>query len=127
MTVFTWLLFGLVIKHAYMDLYVQATRPPANKTRYLNGFRHYFYHGLGTAVVIMLCFGIDEWKIAIALGVFDLFIHSLIDFGKARLTRRLGWHRDEPRFWKLQSVDQSLHFVTYMLIVMTTYNYYNAI
>ena len=126
MTIFTWLLFGLIIKHAYMDLYVQATREPSSKTNYLGGFRHYLDHGLGTAVVVMLCFGIDEWMIALALGVFDFFVHSMIDFSKANLMKKLGWTRDESRFWKIQAVDQALHYVTYMLIVMTAYNYYGA-
>ncbi len=126
MTVFTWLLFGLVIKHAWVDLYLQATRPPANKIIYLNGFRHYFDHGTYTALVFLLCFGFDEWKVAIALGVFDLFIHSMIDFPKANLMNKLGWHRNEQRFWKVQALDQALHFTTYMIIVITASNYYGA-
>ena len=39
---------------------------------------------------------------------------------------KLGWHRNEQRFWKVQALDQALHFTTYMIIVITASNYYGA-
>ena len=127
MTIFTWLLFGLVIKHAWADLFLQSMRPPAFKVKYLNGFKHYLDHGIWTALIVMLCFGLDEWMAALIFGIFDLFIHSLIDYSKANLLAKLKWTQDQPRYWKLQSLDQMLHFGTYMIIVITASNYFGAI
>lgn len=118
--IYTTILFGLMLKHAFVDLFLQSCYKPSDKTRYLNGIRHYIDHGVGTALVVFV-FTFDVWA-SLIVGVVDFVVHSAIDHYKSRLVKHLGWNRNEPRFWKLQSLDQALHYVTYFVIVLLLAN-----
>ena len=111
----TLFLFLLIIKHAIADLFLQTYHKGIQKDRYFgNGHRHYAEHGVCTFIVSG-CF--LPLPLALLAALIDYVLHWHIDSGKTLLVKKLGWKRNELRFWRLQTLDQILHFSTYMLIV----------
>ena len=112
----TLILFLLVLKHPLADIYMQTTRSRVQKEQYLgNGHRHYRDHGVLT-FLIMLCF--THPLFALCIAVLDYLIHWHIDWGKTSLALRLGYGRDSDQYWRLHTLDQSLHFTTYGVLTV---------
>lgn len=111
----TVFLFLLIIKHAIADYFLQTYHRNIKKQRYFgNGHRHYAEHAVCTFLVAILFMPLP---FAVLASLLDYVLHWHIDYIKTRLVGILGWGRTEPRFWRLQTLDQILHFSTYMLIV----------
>lgn len=112
----TLFLFLLVIKHAIADYFLQTYHQGIKKENYLgNGHRHYAEHAGCTFIVAVFFLSPVN---AVLAALLDYVLHWHIDLGKTRTVKWLGWSRTEPRFWRLQTIDQILHFSTYMLIVV---------
>lgn len=114
----TLLLFLFTIKHCIADVFLQTYHSSEGvyKERYLGwgGHRHYIEHGVCT-VILLLFF--TSPTMAILLGLLDYAVHWHVDWGKTTIYKKLGYKRSEPRFWRLHTLDQILHFSTYGAIV----------
>ncbi len=118
-----WLLLALMMKHAVADLFVQSFRPPGNKGVLISksNLLHSGDHSIGTFVVIAL-FGYS-FQVALLMAIVDLALHYIIDMSKTKFIRKMEWSRDGKLFWRLQALDQMLHYATYGLIVFLLDNF----
>lgn len=110
------LLILLMIKHAVADLLLQTIRPPADKTDYFNRGLHWhsFDHSILTLIVLI---HFVDWDIAIALALADYIIHLHIDFIKSTICARINITRQDVNYWRIQTLDQIAHYLTYYGIV----------
>lgn len=107
----------LLLKHTFADLFLQSTRPAADKSSILSWglHRHCIDHAVLT-LVILLCF--VSFKLAILLAIFDYISHCLIDFTKHKIMGYYKIPKQGQKFWALQTADQALHYITYFIIVV---------
>lgn len=111
----TTFLFLLIIKHAIADYYLQTYHRNVHKQVYFgNGHRHYAEHSVCTFVV---CLFFISPPMAVLAALLDYVCHWHIDWAKTSIVKKIKWQRNEPRFWRIQTLDQILHFSTYFLIV----------
>lgn len=112
-----WLLLALMMKHAVADLFVQSFRAPGNKGVLISrsNLLHSGDHGIGTFVVIVL-FGYS-FHVALLMAIIDLALHYIIDMSKTMFIRKMQWSRDGKLFWRLQALDQMLHYATYGFLI----------
>ena len=105
----------LLIKHAIVDLGVQSQLTNIDKSRYFgNGHEHYMHHGLGTLIVA----GLFLPAVPVILCAFiDYFIHWQIDYCKHTANNLLNVQARSTMWWYTNVIDQSLHFITYYLLV----------
>jgi hypothetical protein len=111
------ILFWLAIKHGVCDLALQAIYcRPSHKDIYTSpkAILHSLHHGLGTWIVLM-CF--TNYLTAIIMAVLDWFLHHNIDFVKSSIVKKFNWTLDGKWYWVATTVDQNLHFATYLLII----------
>ena len=107
----------LLLKHAVVDLCMQSYNGAVKKTEYIsNAHKHYLEHGLLTFLVVV-CF--LPFQFALLAGFLDYVIHWHIDHLKSRLVQHFEINRDSTVFWRIQAVDQALHYLTYYLIVIS--------
>jgi hypothetical protein len=119
MDVILWLLLGLFTKHFVVDFPLQTKFQWSNKGTYGHpgGFLHAWLHGIGTAIVIYMIF--CDVVLSVAIGFVDAVIHYHIDWAKMNLNARyqLGPTTSE-KFWWLVGLDQYLHTLTYLGVVV---------
>ena len=113
------LLSLLMIKHAFADMFLQTFHSGVNKSNYFgNGQRHYIEHGVLTFLVVLLFAPI---QIALAVAFLDYVLHWQIDFIKSFVVKKFNIDRNSGLFWRIQSIDQLCHYMTYSLIVYLLY------
>lgn len=113
--------FSLLLKHTFVDIFLQTFIENSRKQYYFNkqAHLHYFQHGIGTFVISLL-FSI-EIEIAILFFIFDYLTHWHIDFSKTNLVKNLNWHHNDRKFWRLQTLDQGLHYLVYYMMSLVHY------
>ena len=113
------LLFWLAIKHGVCDLALQAIYcRPSHKHLIMSkkALLHSGHHGAGTFIV--LTFFSLPLSITIGLALMDMVIHHIIDHTKSSLVKKYNWTQDGKMYWVATTVDQNLHFLTYLAIVL---------
>ena len=112
----TIILFALMCKHAVADLAIQSFRVPSKKRIWLNRGLH--LHAMDHAVLtfLVLLLWINPW-LALGYALIDYVAHWHIDWFKSNILWVFGISREGKGFWRLQTVDQILHYATYMFIV----------
>lgn len=105
-------LFG--IKHFLADFVFQYPFMLQDKGTYgaRGGIDHAHIHGILTWF-ILLCF--TNVFTAMLLSALDGIIHYHIDWAKTNLSR--GLTPADRKFWIWFGADQSLHYLTYILII----------
>lgn len=118
------LLFLLFTKHFIADFPLQRPFHYLNKGTYghYGGIQHALIHASFTLMVLfwfhVLVFPISINLIIIAAGL-DGIIHYHIDWAKVKLNKLLGWGpTTHEEFWVLLGLDQFLHAVTYIGLVL---------
>lgn len=108
--------FFLLVKHAIIDVGVQKHLGWMGKEHYWRKQPHLHYagHGIGT-MLVLLPTGIVP---AIIAGVLDWWCHWQIDFSKAKLNNVLKIDQSSNTYWWLLTIDQLLHYTTYLVIVV---------
>jgi hypothetical protein len=108
-------LFLLFLKHWYVDFVDQTMDEVHSKAHYGQwlGIRHSLKHGVATLIVLGMC-GIG-FNLALVLAVADFVIHYHTDWAKMNYGNR---DITNPRFWTHLGLDQLVHSVTYILIVL---------
>lgn len=112
------ILILLQIKHFIVDFPLQKPYQWMNKGTYGHpgGIVHSGLHGVFTLTI--LCF-FTEPILAIVLALADSLIHYHIDWLKMNINRKAGWKADKhEEFWTLLGLDQLLHQLTYLAIVI---------
>jgi|TARA_R110000803_G_scaffold30857_9_gene69299 hypothetical protein len=114
-------LFLLFAKHAICDLAIQRLFP-SNKEKYFNrqAHTHYFHHGLGSLFAGLVI----DIKFAFVIFVLDYVIHWHVDYCKTLVRKHYDLKDKDLQFWVLQSVDQILHYLTYILFAVLVLQFY---
>lgn len=120
--------FLLMVKHFVCDFALQGRFAKKTHDKHLLtshlGHLHALDHGIGTALVFLF---VASWAFAqghaifvtiILFGILDYVMHFLIDWLKNNFVVSNGWKQSNREFWILTSVDQSLHTLSYFLIVI---------
>ena len=107
--------FFLLVKHAIVDIGIQKHLGWIGKKYYWRKqpHLHYIGHGIGT-ILVLLPIGIVP---AIIAGIFDWGCHCQIDFAKAKIIDVLEINQQSNTYWWLLTIDQLLHYTTYLIII----------
>ena len=105
-------LFG--IKHFLADFLWQFPYMVQDKGNYgaPGGITHAMMHGLLTFFVLV---GFVRPEDAVTLALIDTAVHYHIDWCKTNLSR--GLNIEDHRFWVWFGLDQTLHYLTYIVII----------
>jgi hypothetical protein len=107
----------LFTKHFVVDFPMQRPYQWMNKGTYGHpgGILHAAFHGMGT----WLCFVWYAPMAALYLSFMDAVIHYNIDWLKMNINAKMKWRADtHEEFWWLLGLDQFLHAMTYVFLVM---------
>lgn len=110
--------FLLFTKHFIIDFPLQPKYQYSNKGTYGHpgGLLHSGLHALGTLLVL---FWFVNPVTALVLALVDGVLHYHIDWAKVNLNAKLGYGpTTHEEFWWLLGLDQYLHSVTYVFIVL---------
>ena len=110
--------FWLAIKHGVCDLALQAIYcRPSNKHIYFSpkAHLHALHHGLGTFIATLF---FTTPLMAFVLSVMDYAVHFNVDHVKSSLVKKYNWTQSGRMYWVATTIDQQLHFLTYLLIVI---------
>lgn len=112
------LLLGLQLKHFLADYVFQTGRMVHEKgnLRQLGGYAHAGVHLLGTLIVLLLVVPPSLKLLAVLAAEF--VIHYAIDFAKVRGSGNVKITAQPKLFWTLHGLDQLLHHLTYLGIVL---------
>ena len=106
------------VKHYICDFVLQTNDMIQSKGHWgeWRGIVHSVYHGVGTMVVIgIMGFGTVS---CILMGLLDTVVHYHVDWAKQKLNSILKYTVDNPKFWNLLGLDQLLHQLTYVGILL---------
>ena len=108
----------LQIKHFVCDFVLQRPYQYLNKGTYGHpgGVIHAGLHIIGTLPVFLVI--TPSFRLGAAIIVAEFIVHYHIDWGKEQVMKRTGWHADKAGFWTALGLDQLLHQLTYVAIVV---------
>lgn len=119
--------FLLMVKHFVCDFALQGRFKETHDKHLLTsrkGHLHSLDHAVGTALVFLLA---SVWLLGqgqtifvtiILFAVLDYVFHFTIDWLKNNFVRTNDMKQSQRQFWILTSVDQCLHALTYLVIVL---------
>lgn len=112
------LLALLGIKHMFADYFLQTQSMLMAGARYLHGGRamHCVVHVLGSGIVL-LPFGVPLGVLGLVLAL-EWLAHYHIDFGKGVWSEHAAHTPKDAGYWRAFGVDQTLHWLTYIAMVM---------
>ena len=111
-------LFLLTCKHAIADLALQSRLEyKGGKLNLKNGrlFIHCAQHAVLTFFVALVFVGIVK---AMWFFILDFVLHFAIDYSKSWYQKYTGVKHGTKRYWLYSTVDQCLHYATYLVIVL---------
>ena len=104
------LLFWLFTKHLIIDFFCQTSYQYLNKGKYGHpgGLLHSGLHGIVTGIILNP-----------VLGILDALVHYHIDWSKIQLNNKFNLKPDNSeKYWWLLGIDQYLHALTYLCLVL---------
>jgi len=112
------LLILLMAKHTVADYFFQTSWMIQDKSIYAKrgGIAHAKLHGLLTFFVL--------WPLgvpaifAIMLSALDAFIHYHVDYVKSNWMKKHNPSPNSQPYWAAHGIDQFLHFMTYILLIV---------
>lgn len=123
LTLFALFLFN--VKHLVIDFFLQNRFPYLwqNKHKLLHpgGWLHAGSHGAGSLVVFAFLSAMTPGWLGLALAIclWETVAHFFIDFAKMNIGKYFGWRAESsPYFWDLLGIDQFLHQVTYLVMLL---------
>lgn len=113
------LLTLLFTKHILADYFLQRSWMFPDKGIYgaWGGVAHAKIHGLFTFLILLLFIPPVP---ALVFGALDSLIHYHIDYIKQHVWKSKKLTSMDNLYWMVHGVDQFLHFLTYVLIVLLT-------
>jgi hypothetical protein len=108
----------LATKHVVFDFFLQSRAQIKNKRIYghPSGLLHAGGHAVGSCLAFLVI--TPPLAVAIGIGVGEFFVHYHIDWLKEEIGHRLKLRPDEKSFWIAIGIDQWLHQLTYIGIVL---------
>lgn len=119
MTMFEYLILGLLLKHFVVDFLLQTPFQYLNKGTYghRGGILHAWLHWIGTFCVLQVC-GVP-FSMSAVMAFLDFVAHYHIDWAKVKLTKYFELTpTNSEKYWWLLGFDQLLHQLTYIAIAM---------
>ncbi len=108
----------LLLKHFVVDFPLQNQYQYKNKGTYLHpgGLLHSLLHGVGTGLVVGFVLNV---YVGLWMGVLDAAVHYHVDWAKVKLNNRYQLTpTSSEKFWWLLGIDQLIHQLTYVIIVV---------
>lgn len=116
-------------KHLVVDFFLQNRFPYMWQNKHLllhpGGWLHAGSHGLGSMLVLGFLSSFSPGWIfpALIVCLWETFAHFFIDFTKMNIGRYFDWRPESsPHFWDLLGIDQFLHQVTYLIMLLIWIN-----
>jgi hypothetical protein len=108
----------LIIKHTIADYFMQYSWMIKHKGTYghWKGMAHSEFHGFLTWLVLWFMGIPFLWSVA--LGILDAFIHYHVDYVKSNFWKEKKLTPMDQLYWVAHGVDQLLHMLTYVGIVL---------
>lgn len=113
------LLVFLMLKHTVVDYMLQYPWMWEDKAYYgrFGGLIHAGFHGLLTSSILLLLLDIPVFY-SFALGLLDTVAHYHIDYVKSNWIKNNSPTPNTQMYWTVHGVDQFLHFLTYIAIII---------
>ena len=117
-----WALTALLAKHTVFDYFVQTGYMIKDKADYgaLGGLVHSKLHGVGTFIALAPFVSVST---AFLCAVADTIVHYHIDYVKSNVMRQRQPNPAQQEYWILHGIDQLLHTLTYVAIVLLCVTY----
>lgn len=121
---FILLFFLFQIKHLVVDFFLQGPYMYLNKGTFGHpgGLLHAGLHGVVSLIMLVWLFGVHHQSALLWLAticVAEFVIHYLVDWAKMNLNRIRGWGPNTSEwFWYSLGVDQFLHQITYLGMIV---------
>jgi len=105
-------MFLFIIKHFICDWLLQNNWIANNKaTNPMALLLHCFINGVGTVIVVLII--TFDFRPALLLGLFEFSFHLVVD----KIKLHIPCERFGRRYWIILGTDQSLHYMSYYLII----------
>ncbi len=106
------------IKHMFADFYLQTPVMLVDRDQLVHPGRalHCLVHSVGT-ILCLLIMSVPLLPLLIVAAA-EWIVHYLIDFGKGVWSERAGHTPADPSYWRAFGVDQTLHQLTYVVMVL---------
>lgn len=108
----------LLVKHAIADLWLQARlvkKGDKTKLKTPRLWIHALDHTVLTFLVALVFVGVVN---ALWLSLLDFVAHFAIDYAKSMYQKYRNVSYSSTKYWQYATVDQILHFTTYLIIVL---------
>ena len=121
------ILFLLMVKDFVCDFALQGRFPGPNDKYLLTSRRarlHSLDHAIGTSLVFLFVAsflfaqGVTVFASILLFPVLDFVFHFTIDWLKNNFVKANNMEMESRQFWILTSIDQILHTVTYLVLVL---------
>jgi Protein of unknown function (DUF3307) len=111
------LLLALQVKHVICDGPLQTLQMVRDKSVYLKplGVIHAAIHCVFSFIVLM--FAGLPMALVLQLVLLEFVLHYHIDYLKEKIVKHFGWYHSDGPFWWALIADQTLHHMTYVLLV----------
>lgn len=122
MTPVLWLIAALLVKHFVWDFFYQPPYMLQNKGTlgHWGGIAHSGVHAITTLVILLFFLPVSNLIVFIA-PLFEFALHYLTDYAKMNINRIKGWGATtHNEFWQLTGLDQLVHQLTYVAIIVMT-------
>lgn len=112
------LLVALLVKHLLADFVWQTPFMLQHKGTYghRGGVTHAGLHGALSFLVLL--FFLPSLVLVAALSIAEAVLHYHIDWGKEQVVTRAKWPQDHRYRWMVYGLDQLLHNLTYVAMVV---------
>lgn len=113
-------IFLFTLKHLICDFLFQPPYMFLNKGILLHpgGLFHAIVNGIGTAIVLVILFPQISGAICLMLSLIELLIHYFVDYAKVKINTINHWEpHTSPNYWFSLGIDQTAHYMSYLLIV----------
>jgi hypothetical protein len=111
------LLLALQVKHIICDGPLQTLQMVRDKSVYLKplGIIHALIHCAGSFIILL--FAGLPLLLVLQLLLLEFVLHYHIDFFKEKIVKHYDWYHSDGPFWWALIADQTLHHMTYLLLV----------
>lgn len=111
------LLLALQVKHVICDGPLQTLQMVRDKSIYLKplGVIHALIHCVGSSMILLFA-GLPV-VLVLQLALLEFVLHYHIDFIKEKIVKNYNWYHSDGPFWWALIADQTLHHMTYVLLV----------
>lgn len=114
-----WLLFALMTKHFIVDFPLQAFPYQYNNKGTYGHPGGLLHSGLHVAGTYLAVYWFTNPITAMWIALLDGVIHYHIDWAKMNINKKFGWGpTTHEQFWSLLGLDQYLHMLTYIGLVV---------